>query len=282
VTEKGDDVKGYDIGQRVGFGPFGQACFNKRTCEFCRTGRNDLCREKAMNYDPNWGGWATSYQDDHRLYVNVPEELDFVKAAPIMCAGATVYSPLVDHGYPGAKVCIMGIGGLGHLAVKYAAHLGMHVTVISSSEAKRAECMEFGAEEFVISSDTDAMSRLENQFDLFLACASTYTIADWIKYLRGNGKMIIVGLPEVSKSQPFNAFNLIVNAKQLVGSLVASQKVTQDIINLSARYPHLVPETEEVAFNVPEADAHFKRVHRSDPTPPKYRLVYDILGTPLL
>jgi D-arabinose 1-dehydrogenase-like Zn-dependent alcohol dehydrogenase len=125
VSALGEEVKGYDIGQRVGFGPFNDACFK---CETCTSGHNENCPNFGITYDPNWGGWSTSFQDSHKFYIPIPDGLSDEHAAPILCAGITMYSPLKDHGFQGAKVAIVGIGGLGHLGIKYAAHLGMEVT----------------------------------------------------------------------------------------------------------------------------------------------------------
>lgn len=126
----------------------------------------------------------------------------------MICAGITLFSPLKDHGFIGAKVAVVGIGGLGHLAIKYAVQLGMQVSVFSTSEIKRADALAYGAKEFFICNEEN-LKQNNFKFDLILNCSTVYKIQEWMPLLAPHGKFIVIGIPDVALQQPLNAFDII-------------------------------------------------------------------------
>jgi D-arabinose 1-dehydrogenase-like Zn-dependent alcohol dehydrogenase len=206
ITHLGDTVKGFEIGERVAFATFRGCCEDCSNCVGCSRSRNDACTQFKGTYDPYFGGWATSFQGPAGYYYKVPEGIPDDAAAVLMCAGMTLYSPLRDHGFIGAKIAVVGIGGLGHMGIKFGAAMGMHVTAISTSEAKREEALSFGAADFFVSTDEAQGANHLAQFDVVYVAANSYKISDYIKYVKPFGKLCLLGAPALNCEMGFHPF----------------------------------------------------------------------------
>jgi D-arabinose 1-dehydrogenase-like Zn-dependent alcohol dehydrogenase len=240
----GDEVKGFEVGQRVSFGVFSSKC---GSCSHCNVGRNDNCMSFGEIYPPGFGGWATHTQQNYEFFTAIPEGILDEHVAPLMCAGMTMYKPLRNHGFPGARIAVNGIGGLGHMGIQYAAHMGMHVTAISTNPDKRQEALDFGAEDFLLSTDDAAMSRAANSFDFVLNSATSLDLKKIFKLVKPRGKQIIVGAPSVAEDVNFDFWDLINGNKQLVGSHVGPVPWYDDMLQMSANLK-IFPMVEVVPF----------------------------------
>jgi len=228
VTERGDNAP-HNLGDRVGVGPQVWGCLLK-SCRDCANGDENCCSQVVFCYNdmfPNgarsYGGYAQQVRVLGDFAVKIPVGFSSEHAAPMLCAGGTVWAPLVEHGVrPGQRVAVTGIGGLGHLALQFANKLGAHVTAISSSQSKKDDAMKLGAHEFVDSRDHKAMRAVNRSFDVVLVTA-VYKGMDWdslLKLCSVRGKLIIVALPEENAS--FNVFNICNDKIHIVGSMIAS------------------------------------------------------------
>lgn len=276
ITHMGDEVKGFEIGERVGYGVFSGAC-EQDSCYGCSINRNDWCPDIVPSYDPTWGGWCTGLQERYDYYYKIPEKLSDEHAAPLMCAGMTVYCPLRDYGRPGLKVGVVGIGGLGHMAIKYAAHMGMHVTAFSTTDAKKEECLSYGAEHFINIKNEDQVRLAANSLDIILVSATSYDVTQLIGMVKPGGRLVILGLPDKSENCNFKFFPLIRGNKTICGSIVGPKHYYPDMLAMSANL-NILPTIEVIPFNLESAKTNFPRLANGTPTLPKYRMVWDVLG----
>src|SRR5262245_3651732 len=220
VTKVGRDVKHLGPDQRVGVGWLAGACF---TCEQCTAGHDNLC--------PNWqptcvgreGGYASHIRVDSRLTFPLPDDLASEFAAPLFCGGITVFGPLMRHGIAGpVRLGVIGIGGLGHIALQYGRALGCHVIAFSTSRAKSAEAQRFGADEFVAPSESGASGAYANSCDFLLSTVSAnVSWGDYVQVLRPGGKLCIFGVPDGDLRIP--ALPLIIGQKSVVTGCIGSR-----------------------------------------------------------
>lgn len=276
VSAVGAKVKRYKIGDKVGVGCFVDSC---RSCASCTEGVEQYCSD-----GPNWtynsferdgktptqGGYSTAIVVDEHYVVRIPENIPLDKAAPLLCAGITLYSPLSHwKAGPGKKVAIIGLGGLGHMGVKIAHAMGAEVTVLSQSLKKQADGRRMGADHFFASSDPQTFEKLKNYFDLVINTVSVDI--DWNKYLelvKRDGSMVIVGVP--AQQIPIAPFSLIIKRRNLGGSLIGGIKETQQMLDFCSKH-NITPEIEVIpAKKINEA---YERVIKSDV---RYRFVIDI------
>lgn len=233
VTAVGSAVSHLQVGQRVGIGPLGNACLS---CEYCAGGRDNLCRKLEFTIGGGRrGGFANVVQIPAAYAFPIPESLASENAAPLLCAGVTSYSPLRNHTTSSSHVGVIGIGGLGHLAVKFAAKRGSEVTAISSSANKAADARKFGAHHFVVSSDASQMRKAAGSLDFILSTVDVDL--NWMEYLgllRPDGKICIVG----GTLGPINvpAGMLIMGQYSFVGSAAGSRAVSAEMLEFSARH----------------------------------------------
>lgn len=193
VTRAGTSVGNFQAGQRVGVGWQKGACMN---CEWCAQGAQNLCAQSLPTCLAGYGGFATSIRVDSRFAIPVPDGLDSATAAPMLCAGITVYSPLSRRVRPGARVGVIGIGGLGHLALQFARAMGGEVFAFSTSPSKEEEARRYGAHHFVLSSDANQMQKAGRSLDFLLDTATaTLDWPAWLATLRPNGTFCLVGAP---------------------------------------------------------------------------------------
>jgi len=233
VTEAGKAVTHLKAGQRVGVGWQAGSC---RVCEWCISGEENLCPQSEATCLGRQGGFAEAIRLGSRFVFPIPDALDSQSAAPLLCAGITVYTPLRDWGVaPSRKVGVVGIGGLGHLAIRFAAAFGCEVTAFSTSADKQEEAGRLGAHHFVLSSDGDQMAKAANSLDFIIA--TPYTGADWVGYvnaLRPKGTLCIVGAsPGVLNVPPIL---LLLQHKKICGSIIGNRSAIQEMLAFAARH----------------------------------------------
>ena len=275
VTAVGSDVTKWAVGDRVGVGCMVNSC---RECENCRAGLEQYCwKGNIQTYggvdrdgSVTQGGYSTHIVVDQDFVLRIPESIGLAEAAPLLCAGITTYSPLRHwNAGPGRKVAVVGMGGLGHLGVKFAVALGAEVTVLSQSLSKEADGRAFGAEHYYATSDRATFEKLENGFDLILNTVSAeMNLNAYLKLLRLDGVLVSVGAPpEPAKVQ---AFTLFQNRRSFAGSSIGGIRETQEMLDFCAEHG-IVPEIEVIAAS--QINEAWERVLKSDV---RYRFVIDV------
>jgi uncharacterized zinc-type alcohol dehydrogenase-like protein len=195
VSAVGGDVDGVAVGQRVGVGWWCGSC---QHCEWCNRGRESLCARAAGTVVGRPGGWAESVRCHWKFAVPIPDGLDPASAGPLMCAGATVFTPMAQFGVtPRMRTAVLGVGGLGHLAVQFLAAFGCEVAAISSTHTKDEEARRLGATRFLATRNADELKKAAGSFDFILSTVSSdVNWADFVNLLRPQGRLVMVGLPE--------------------------------------------------------------------------------------
>lgn len=257
VTATGESVKHLAPGDRVGIGWQADSC---GSCEWCRRGEENLCAQAQPTCVGRHGGYAEAVRVNARFAVKLPDALDSQNAAPLLCAGITVYQPLRSAGInPASRVGVIGIGGLGHLALQFARAFGAEVTAFSTSLAKEAEAFELGAHRFVHSRDNKALKAVEGTQDLIV---STINAAqEWNAYvsaLRPHGTLCLVGVPP--KPVAIEAFPLIAGARCVCGSNTGSPARIAEMLDVAAR--HSVAARTE-AFRMADANQAIGRLRKN-------------------
>lgn len=276
VTAVGSQVSQYKVGDRVGVGCMLDSC---RVCEQCAAGEEQFCEKGAsMTYNGfeqdgrtmTFGGYSQRITVDQAFVVRVPEALPLDRAAPLLCAGITTYSPLKRFGAgPGKKVAVMGLGGLGHVGVRIARAMGAEVTVISTSERKRADAAELGAHDFLVSTDAAAMKAAAGRFDLILDTVSApHDLNAALNLLRTDGTLVLVGVPE--EALPVQPFAIIGKRRRLAGSLIGGIAETQAMLDFCAQHGVLA-DIETVAMA--DINQAWERLLKNDV---RYRFVIDM------
>ncbi len=256
VVDVGSSVKTLKPDQRVGVGWQSNSC---GTCEWCLQGKENLCAESEATCVHRNGGYASAVRANARFVVPIPEKLNSENAAPLLCAGITVYNPLRSLGVnPSSRVGIIGIGGLGHIAVQFARAFGAEVTAFSTSSAKEEEALELGAHNFVNTRETKALKQLAGCFDLILSTINADQ--DWMAYvgaLRATGTLCFLGVPP--KPVSIAPFALVAGTKTITGSPIGSPIQLREMLDVAAR--HCVQaKTEHFALHrANEAIAKVKR-----------------------
>ncbi|MDV7100707.1 NAD(P)-dependent alcohol dehydrogenase [Gordonia amicalis] len=274
VSAVGEGVTRYAVGDRVGVGCFVDSC---RECEPCRLGEEQYCERgstgtyNALGRDgqPTHGGYSTSIVVDENYVCRIPEGIALDEAAPLLCAGITLYSPLRHWGAgPGKKVAIVGLGGLGHVGVKIAHALGAEVTVLSQSLKKMEDGLRLGADHYHATSDPQTFRDLRNSFDLILNTVSAnLPIGKYLGMLALDGTLVELGLPEHPIDVPAGA--LIGKRRSFSGSMIGGIAQTQEMLDFCAEHG-IGAEIEVIsADRINEA---YDRVVASDV---RYRFVID-------
>jgi uncharacterized zinc-type alcohol dehydrogenase-like protein len=274
VTEVGSEVSKHNVGDRVGVGCMVNSC---RECENCLAGQEQYCLKgnigtyAAVDVDGTitQGGYSTHVVVVEDFVLKVPESIPFEKAAPLLCAGITTYSPLNHwNAGPGTKVAVVGMGGLGHMAVKIAHAMGAEVTVLSQSLSKQEDGLRFGADHYYATSDPATFEQLGGSFDLIINTVSAkIDISAYLSLLRLDGTLVSVGAP--AEPLPVRAFALIGARRSFAGSNIGGIQETQEMLDFCAAHG-IAPETELVAADyINEA---YERVLASDV---RYRFVID-------
>ncbi len=234
VAALGADVKGFTLDQRVGLGWQSNSC---GTCEWCIQGKENLCAQMEATCIHRHGGYAERVRANARFVVPIPEALESPSAAPLLCGGITVYSPLREHGVnPSSRVGVIGIGGLGHMAIQFAKAFGAEVTAFSTSPTKEKEAHALGAHHFVNMRETRALVGVAGQFDLILSTVNADQ--DWsifLQALRPTGTLVFVGvMPNPVALGP--VFPLISQQKSVAGSPIGSPARIREMLDVAARH----------------------------------------------
>jgi uncharacterized zinc-type alcohol dehydrogenase-like protein len=253
----GTGVSTLTIGQRVGVGWQSNSCGQ---CEWCSRGMENLCPAMEATCVHRHGGYADSVRVNARFAIPIPDSLPSEQAAPLLCGGITVYNPLRAHGInPSSRVGIVGIGGLGHLALQFARVFGAEVTAFSTSAAKEEEARALGAHHFVNTRETKAMREVANTFDFILSTINADQ--DWMSYiqaLRPTGTLCFVGVPPAPVS--VQAFSLISGIRSITGSPIGSPHQLREMVDVAARH-NVRAKTE--AFPMAKANEAIEKVKKN-------------------
>ena len=277
VTAVGDKVTKHKVGDLVGVGCMVDSC---RTCSACKEDLEQYCLEgmtqtyasrDRIDGTLTMGGYSDNMVVSEHFVLSIPKNLDPASAAPLLCAGITTYSPLVHYGVePGDKVGILGMGGLGHMGIKFAKALGAEVTLFTRSEAKAEEARRQGADHVIVSTDPEQMKAAAGHFDFLLDTIPVpHDLNPYLETLTFDGVHILVGLIEPVEPA-LNAFNLVFKRRVLAGSLIGGIAETQEMLDFSAEHG-ITCDIEMLDIkNINEA---FERVVKGDV---KYRFVIDM------
>jgi uncharacterized zinc-type alcohol dehydrogenase-like protein len=275
VTGVGAGVTRHAAGDRVGVGCFVDSC---GACDACRAGEEQFCAKgvvatyngKGYDGEPTYGGYSEHVVVDERFVVRIPDGLELDVAAPLLCAGITVYNPLKRWGAgPGKRVAIVGMGGLGHVGVQVAAAMGAEVTVLSQTLSKEADGRRFGASHYHATSDKATFKALRGRFDLILNTVSANLDVDaYLSLLAPYGALVNVGLP--TERDSYHAFSLVGRNRVLTGSNVGGLPLTQEMLDFCAQHG-VAPAIEVIGAG--DVNAAYPRVVASDV---RYRFVIDV------
>jgi uncharacterized zinc-type alcohol dehydrogenase-like protein len=265
ITALGANTKGLALGQRVGVSWY---CGSDMHCRQCLSGNQHLCPNVQLTVVGHRGGFATHIRAHWAWTIPIPEKLNFADAGPLLCGGITVFNPLAMHAKPTDRVGIIGIGGLGHLAVKFAAAYGCDVTAFTSSVSKFDEARSFGANHVVASKDSAAIRKLAESFDLLISTVNVPL--DWdamIGALAPNGRLHVVG--GVLEPIPVSAASLFLRQRSVSGSPIGPPVAIATMLDFAARH-NIAPQTEHYPMsNINEAFA------RLESGKARYRIVLD-------
>ncbi|CAF4951730.1 unnamed protein product, partial [Rotaria sp. Silwood1] len=279
VEQIGDNVKKFQVGDHVGVGYMINSC---RTCHLCKRDLEQYCTNKCNTSNgtqigqvtPTYGGYSNFIVVDEHFVSKIPKNLPLDSAAPLLCAGISTYSSLRYYNVgKNTRLGIIGLGGLGHIAIKLGSAMGAYVIVISSSESKRNDALKLGANEFIVSKDEKQMKQIKNSLDLILDTVSApHDVASLIDLLRFEGVYTIIGAP--SKSLEIPTFPLLMKRPIISGSAVGGMKETQEMLDFCGQ--HQITCDIELIKATPEAiKTAFDRVIKADI---KYRFVLDIIN----
>ena len=276
VLSVGTNVTKFKVGDLAGVGVMVDSCKTCKTCaqdleQYCEEGFVGTYNNKERNSDHiTMGGYSTKIVVDEYYTFKISPKLPLAAVAPLLCAGITTYSPLVYAGVKkGMKVAVVGLGGLGHMGVKFAVSFGAEVTVISTSPSKEADAKKLGATHFLVSTDKEAMLKYSSYFDVILdAISANHDYTSYLNLLGIDGKLMVVGLPiESPKVQPFS---LVTNRRSVIGSCIGGMKETQEMLDYCAEH-HIVSEIEVIPMQ--KFNEAYDRMLKGDV---KYRFVIDL------
>jgi len=278
ITKVGSEVKGFNVGDLAGVGCMVDSC---HTCRSCAEGHEQYCeKEIIFSYnspDKNfpgkmtYGGYSKHITVDQSFCLHVPGNLNLAAVAPLLCAGITTYSPLKHWGVgKGHKVGIVGLGGLGHMGVKFAHAFGAHTVLFTTSAGKVEDGRRLGADEVVVSKDEAAMKQHLGSFDFILSTvAVSHNLDAYTELLRRDGTLCLVGAPQHPHPSP-SIWNLLFRRRQLAGSIIGGIKETQEMLDFCAAH-NIVSDIELISIQ--QINDAYERMLRSDV---KYRFVIDM------
>jgi uncharacterized zinc-type alcohol dehydrogenase-like protein len=276
VARVGTNVKNFKVGELAGVGVVVDSC---RTCKNCQDGLEQYCAEgmtgtyNAFERDGKTiahGGYSSQIVTDQKYVLQISEKLDLKAVAPLLCAGITTYSPLrYAKVGTGTKVGIIGLGGLGHMGLKFAASFGAEVTLISSSASKEKDAKRLGAHHFLLSSDVKEMKKHSSYFDVLLNTVSAnHDYSPYLKLLDLNGTMLIVGIP--AQAPVVRPFDILTNRRSITGSSIGGIKETQEMLDYCAE-KNIVSDIELISIQ--EINTAYDRMTKNDV---RYRFVIDL------
>ena len=265
VVTVGSAVKGIKVGQKVGIGWTASSCMH---CQQCMSGNHNFCPESVATILGHSGGFASHVRAHWAWTMPIPEKLPLADTGPLLCGGITVFNPLVTYAKPTDRVGIIGIGGLGHLAVKFASKMGFNVTAFTSSENKFKEARDFGAHNVVSSKDSSAIKKLAGTFDLLLVAVNVPL--DWpalVAALAPKGRLHFVGA--VLEDIPVNVFSLIMPQKSISGSPIGPPVAIANMLDFASRH-NIAPQTEHLPMS--QINKAFEHLEAGKA---RYRIVLD-------
>lgn len=276
VAKVGASVKSFKPGDRAGVGCFVDSC---RVCGSCKAGIEQYCEgHSVVTYNglekdletPTYGGYSNCIVVDQNYALKIPENLDMAGTAPLLCAGITTWSPLRHWGINSShRVGIAGLGGLGHMGVKFAAAFGAEVSVISSSLTKESDALRLGARNFICTAESEALSKHAGTLDFIIdTIAAPHDINTYVQLLKRDGTLVLVGVPP--EALPVAAFSLIGKRRRLAGSLIGGIKETQEMLDYCGQ--HNITSDIEV-ISMAKINAAYERMIRGDV---RYRFVIDM------
>ncbi|MCU0358405.1 MAG: NAD(P)-dependent alcohol dehydrogenase [Cyclobacteriaceae bacterium] len=276
VIRVGSEVKNFKPGDRAAVGVMIDSC---RHCANCQSHLEQYCEEGMTGtynaYERDGvtiaqGGYSTTIVTDERYVFRIAGSLDLAGAAPLLCAGITTFSPLRFAGVkPGMKVAIVGLGGLGHMGLKFAHAFGAEVSLVSSSASKEADARRLGAHNFILSTDERQMKKYRSYFDMVLNTVSAnHDYAPYLKLVGMNGRMMVVGLP--SKAPHVEPFDLLTNRRSITGSMIGGTAETQEMLDFCAA-KNIVADVEVIPMH--KINEAYERMLRNDV---RYRFVIDL------
>lgn len=277
VSKVGEHVTKFKVGELAAIGCMVDSC---RECEYCRQDLEQFCEpgntivfgspDKHGTAPVTYGGYAETIVSDENYVLHVPKSLDPAAAAPLLCAGITVYSPLKHWQVgPGKKVGIVGIGGLGHLAIKIAKALGAYVVVFTTSEGKKEDAKKLGADEAVLSTDAAQLASYVKSLDMILDTVSGGHDANtYLNLLRVDGALVLVGAP--AEPLPVVSFSLITGRRTFAGSNIGGIAETQQMLDFCAEHG-IVADIEMI--DIQQINEAYERIEKSDV---RYRFVVDM------
>jgi uncharacterized zinc-type alcohol dehydrogenase-like protein len=275
VTQIGSQVSKFKVGETIGVGVFIDSC---RSCASCHAGLEQYCVEgmtgtyNAYERDGKtiaFGGYSNKFVIDEDYAVHVPKNLDMAGVAPLMCAGITLYSPLKNwKAGSGKKVGIMGLGGLGHMGVKFSHALGAETTVFSHSPSKEADAKRMGADHFIVTKDLKELDKFKQSYDLILNTVSAdLDLEPYLQLLKLDGTLVVIGLP--GKPYAINAGTLLAQRRSLAGSMIGGMAELQEMLNFCGQH-NIVSDVEVI-----KADYINTAYDRTVASDVKYRFVID-------
>jgi len=275
VTAVGDHVTKFKIGDLAGVGCIIDSC---RECDYCEKDQEMFCKEEVLSFNSpdkhlggsTYGGYSESYVANEKYVLHIPETLDLAAAAPLLCAGITVYSPFKHWNVgPGKKVGVLGIGGLGHVAIKIAKAMGAEVVVFTTSAAKVADAKRLGAHDAVLSSDDEQMKKYLDSLDLIIDTVSAkHDINIYLNLLRADGSVVLVGLPP--EALPINPFNVVKGRRSFSGSNIGGIAETQEMLDFCAEH-NITADIEMI--KIQDINEAYNRLEKGDV---HYRFVIDM------
>jgi len=276
VIETGPGVTRYKIGDHVAVGCMVDSC---QHCDQCRKGEEQLCREgntgtyggfDRFTKEYTLGGYSKHLVVREEFALRVPDGLDLARAAPLLCAGITTYSPLRTWNVgPGSRVAVIGLGGLGHMAVKLASAMGAHVTVLSRTQDKAADAHALGADALLVSTAADAMEKAAGSFDLIIDTVPVkHDLNPYLPLLDVDGTLVIVG--QIGPVVEPSTVPLVLGRRRIAGSPIGGIRETQEMLDFCAR-KNVLPDVEMIRMD--EINHAFERMEKSDV---RYRFVIDM------
>jgi uncharacterized zinc-type alcohol dehydrogenase-like protein len=276
VTRVGSKAKRFKVGDLAAVGCFVDSC---RVCASCKAGLEQYCENHlVLTYNgtekdektPTYGGYSSQIVVDENYSLKISPKLPLANVAPLLCAGITTYSPLRHFKVgPGQRVGVVGLGGLGHMAVKLAAAMGAEVTVLSTSKTKEQDARRLGAHDFVVSIDPKNLEVLANRFDFILdAVSAPHDLNAYLRLLRRDGVLALVGAP--AKPVEVHAFSLLLKRRALAGSIIGGIRETQEMLDYCAE-KNITSDVEVIPIQ--QVEAAYERTIKGDV---RYRFVIDM------
>lgn len=276
ISRVGNQVKNFKVGDLAGIGCFVDSC---RVCDSCKEGLEQYCENwLSQTYNgyeqdrktPTYGGYSSQIVVDEKYTLHVSPKLPLEGVAPLLCAGITTWSPLREWKVgKGHKLGVLGLGGLGHMAVKLGAALGAEVTMLSSSASKEKDAKRLGAHQFALTSDAEVLKKYANYFDFIIDTVSAqHDFNTYLSLLKRDGTLILVGAPP--KPIDFPAFGIIPRRRRIVGSMIGGIKETQEMLDFCAEH-NIVSDVEVIPMH--EINKAYERMLKGDV---RYRFVIDM------